>query len=81
MKNRTGTSLMCKGVLIPSRFWLLKVGVSVMRKTLCKILWQLGGRWFGDAFKVRGTRECQFFCVRADNGLPSGRPCFYQVGL
>jgi hypothetical protein len=26
-------------------------------------------------------RECQFFCVRADNGLPPGRPGFYQVGL
>lgn len=25
--------------------------------------------------------DCQFFCVRADNGLPPGRPCFYQVGL
>ncbi|WP_347929879.1 nuclear transport factor 2 family protein [Pseudomonas helvetica] len=25
--------------------------------------------------------DCQIFCVRAGNGLPSGRPCFYQVGL
>jgi len=34
MKNRTCTSLVCKGVLIPSLFWLLKVGVSVVRKSL-----------------------------------------------
>ena len=27
------------------------------------------------------SRDCQIFCVRAGNGLPSGRPCFYQVGL
>ena len=26
-------------------------------------------------------RDCQIFCVRAVNGLPPGRPCFYQVGL
>ncbi|BDB20046.1 hypothetical protein cym2001_34110 [Pseudomonas sp. CYM-20-01] len=29
----------------------------------------------------RRYRDCQIFCVRAGNGLPSGRPCFYQVGL
>lgn len=27
------------------------------------------------------VRDCQIFCVRAVNGLPPGRPCFYQVGL
>ncbi|WP_256730513.1 RHS repeat-associated core domain-containing protein [Pseudomonas sp. ANT_H12B] len=27
------------------------------------------------------SRDCQIFCVRALNGLPAGRPCFYQVGL
>lgn len=39
---------------------------------------------FGDAVKggvLVGKRECQIFCVRAGNGLPLGRPGFYQVGL
>ncbi|MDR9862983.1 hypothetical protein [Pseudomonas baetica] len=29
-----------------------------------------------DQAEVRLTRECQIFCVRAGNGLPSGRPGF-----
>lgn len=29
---------------------------------------------FGKERKHRRTRDCQIFCVRAGNGLPSGRP-------
>ncbi|TDV62651.1 hypothetical protein EC915_107238, partial [Pseudomonas sp. LP_7_YM] len=36
--------------------------------------------WLGGLLRP-DLRDCQIFCVRAGNGLPSGSPCFYQVGL
>jgi hypothetical protein len=34
----------------------------------------------GDVTDI-SLRGCQIFCVRAGNGLPSGRPSFHQLGL
>ena len=39
----------------------------------------------GKTYRIEGgishMGDCQIFCVQAGNGLPLGRPCFYQVGL